>query len=63
MGVGSNEGYIRHFRNCHPEDGTHFPMDSELINDTGVADWSRRIQANAEEVRFRVFEDYKGSHN
>ena len=52
--IDKNEGYIRHFRSCHASGGAHFPLDSLLINDTWVAEWSRRIQANVEEVRLRV---------
>ena len=51
----AKEGYFRHYRNCNARSGTHFPLDNELINDNTVADWSRRIQHNVEEVRYHVF--------
>ena len=35
--------------------GVHSPFESQLMNDTSLAERSRRIQANVENVRFRGF--------
>ena len=53
--ISAKEGYIRHFRHCPDNYPKHFPLDSELINDNWVAEWSRRIQHNVENVRYHVF--------
>ena len=53
--ITDKEGYIRHYRGCYYTDGSHYPLQSELINDTWVAEWSRRIQVNVEEIRYHVF--------
>ena len=53
--ISAKEGYIRHFRSCPSNNPHHFPLDSELIKDNWVAEWSRRIQHNVENVRYYVF--------
>ena len=31
------------------------PLERQLMHDTSLAEWSMRIQANVENIRFRVF--------
>ena len=53
--VNAEDGYMRHFHGCLHKKDKHLPQESELIDDNSLADWSRRIQRNVENVRYHVF--------
>ena len=51
--IGSEHAYIRHYRRCKRK--PCMTEGQDLVNDTWMAEWSRKIQESVHSVRYRVF--------
>ena len=51
--IGSEHAYIRHYRKCKRK--PCMTEEQDLVNDTWMTEWSRKIQESVHSVRYRVF--------
>ena len=46
---------MRHYRTCYSRHGNCHKVRGGPCTDTSLADWSKRIENNVHDVRYRVF--------
>ena len=51
--IGPEDAYLRHYIKCIKE--PCMAEGQDLVNDTWMAEWSRKIQRSVHSVRYRVF--------